>query len=89
MLIFAGLSTQKIRRLQKGGYICSIRKQVLIMWKIYTGAAMIFFILAFTLQRTLFITLNNYWIQAIIIGLIVGLEAFLCERLKGKINRRK
>jgi len=59
------------------------------MWKIYTGAAVIFFILAFTLQHTLFIALDNYWIQAIIMGLIGGVEVFICERIKRKINRRK
>ncbi len=59
------------------------------MWKIYTLAIVIFIIIAFTLQRTLFISLDNYWIQAIIVGLIGGVEAFICERIKGKINRRK
>lgn len=59
------------------------------MWKIYIGAAVIFLILAFTLQRTLFIYLDNYWTQAIIVGLIGGVEVFICERIKGKISKRK
>lgn len=57
------------------------------MWKVYAGAAVIFFTLALILQHTLFIVLDNYWIQAIIMGLIGGAEAFICEQIKRKINR--
>lgn len=59
------------------------------MWKVYTLAIVVFIIIAFILQRTLFITLDNYWLQAIIVGLIGGAEAFICERIKGKFNQRK
>ncbi len=59
------------------------------MWKVYTLAIVVFIIIAFILQRTLFITLDNYWLQAIIVGLIGGTEAFICEGIKGKFNQRK